>query len=74
MYIKKVQSCQNNPKNSYTEKIARHEPSPWSMFKKCSFNEKENKIDYYRGKDCIEILCEKIKESAMEIIDYKKEI
>ena len=72
--LKKVHSCQNNPKNSYTEKIARHEPSPWSMFKKCSFNEKENKIDYYRGKDCIEILCEKIKESAMEIIDYKKEI
>ena len=57
MYIKKVQSCQNNPEKSYTEKIARHEPSGWSMFKKCSFNKKENKLSYYRGKDCIEILC-----------------
>ena len=55
--LKKVQSCQNNPEKSYTEKIARHEPSGWSMFKKCSFNKKENKLSYYRGKDCIEILC-----------------
>ena len=33
--LKKVQSCQNNLKKSYTEKIARHEPSGWLMFKKC---------------------------------------
>ena len=55
--LKKVQSCQNNPEKSYTEKIARHEPSGQSMFKKCSFNKKENKLNYYRGKYCIEILC-----------------
>ena len=72
--LKKVQFCQNNPKKYYTEKIARHEPSGWSMFEICSFNKKENKLDYYRGKDCIEILCKKLKESTMEIINYKKEI
>ena len=72
--FKKVQSCQNNPEKSYTKKIARHEPSDWSMLKKCSFNEKENKLNYYRGKDCIEILCKKLKEIAMEIVDYKKQI
>ena len=65
--FKKVQSCQNNPKKFYTEKIARHEPSGWSMFKKCSFNKKENKLDHYRGKDCIEMLCKKLKESTKEI-------
>ena len=65
--LKKVQSCQNNPGKSYTEKIARHEPSGWSMFKKCSFNKKENKLDHYRGKDCIEMLCKKLKESTKEI-------
>ena len=53
---KKIQSCQCNTGKSYTEKIARHEPSGWSMLKKYSFNEKENKLNYYRGKDCIEIL------------------
>ena len=72
--FKKVQSCQNNPKKFYTEKIARHVPSGWSMFKKCSFNKKENKLNHCRGKDCIEKLCKKLKESAMEIIDYKKKI
>ena len=41
------------------------------MLKKCSFNEKENKLDYYRGKDCIEKLCIKIKERVMKIINYK---
>ena len=42
------------------------------MFTRCSFDEQENKLNYYRGKDCIEILCKKLNESAMEIIDYEK--
>ena len=37
-----------------------------------SFDKKENKISYYRGKDCIEKLCKKIKESANEIINREK--
>ena len=49
--LKKVQSSQNNPEKSYTEKKARHEPSGWSMFTRCSFDKKENKLNYYRGKD-----------------------
>ena len=72
MYIKKVQSSQNNPEKFYTEKKVRHEPSGWSMSIRCSFDEKENKFNYYRGKDCIEKLCKKIKESANEIINRKK--
>ena len=36
---------------SYTEKIARHELSGCSMFMRSSFDEKENKLEYYRGKD-----------------------
>ena len=33
---------------------------------------KENKLNYCRGKDCIEKLCEKLKERAMEIISYEE--
>ena len=33
---------------------------------------KENKLNYCRGKDCIEELCKKLKESAMEIINHEK--
>ena len=42
------------------------------MFTRSSFNEKENKLNYYRGKDCIEKLCKKLKEHAMKIINYNK--
>ena len=42
------------------------------MFIKCSFDEKENKLNYYRGKDCVETLCKKLKESATEIINGEK--
>ena len=38
--LKKVQSSQNNPEKSYTEKKARHEPSGWSMSIISSFNKK----------------------------------
>ena len=66
--LKEVQSCQNNPGKSYTEKKATHELSGGAMVIKCSFDGKENKLDYYREKDCIE----KLKERVMKISYYKK--
>ena len=62
----------NNPEKSYTEKKAKHEPSGWAMFTKCSFDKKENELNYYRGKDCIKKLCKKLKECAMKIINYEE--
>ena len=62
----------NNIEESYTKKKARHEPSGWAMFTRCSFDKKENKLNYYKGKDCIEKLCEKLKEHAMKIINYEE--
>ena len=70
--LKKEQSFQNNPKKSYTEEKAKHESSGWTVFTKCSFEKAENKRDYYRGRDCIEKLCKKLKEHAMKIINYEK--
>ena len=51
MFIKKEQSCQNNPEKSYTEKKARYEPPGWAMFTRCSFDKKANNLNNYRGKD-----------------------
>ena len=62
----------NNIEESYAEKRAKYEPSGWSMFTRCLFEKKENKLNYYRGKDRIEKLCKKLKESAMEIIYYEE--
>ena len=70
--LKKEQFCQNNPEKSYTVKKDKHEPSGWAMFTKCSFDEKENNLDYCRKKDCIEKLCKKLKERTMKTIDYEK--
>ena len=44
--LKKKQLNQNNTKKLYIEKKARHKPSGWAMLTKCSFDEKENKLDY----------------------------
>ena len=38
-----------------------------------SFNNEKNRSDYYRGIDCIKKWCEKVKDRAMEIINYKEE-
>ena len=42
------------------------------MFTNCSFDSAENKLDRYRGKDCIERFCKDLREHAMKIIDYEK--
>ena len=42
------------------------------MFTRCSFDKKENKLNYYRVKDCIEKLCKKLKERAMKIVSYEE--
>ena len=61
--LKKEQSSDNNSnlEKSYTQKKGRYEPSGWAMFTKCSFDKKENKYNYYRGKYCIQKLCKKLK-------------
>ena len=53
-------------------KKVKHEPSGWAMFTKYLFDEKENKLDYCRKKNCIEKLCKKLKKRAMKIINYEK--
>ena len=73
MFVKKKNNpAKTIPKKSYTEKKARHKPSGWAMLTRCSFDKKENKLNYCRGKDCIKKLCKKLKECEMKIINYEK--
>ena len=55
-----------------TQKKAKRKPSGWVMFTKCSFDAAGNKLDYYRGRDCIEKLYKKLKEHATKITNYKE--
>ena len=49
----KEQSGQNNPNESYTERKAKHEPCGYTLSLISSFDSRENKRNFYRGKDCI---------------------
>ena len=66
--VGKIDTCQNNNGNSYTEKKAKHTPSGYLLVTWCSFDESKIEVSYYRGKDCIEMFTKKIKEQAMKII------
>ena len=67
-----MSTCQNNPNKSSTTKINKHTPSGYSIFTNCSFDESKNKINYYRGDDCMKKFCKDLREQAMKIISYEK--
>ena len=70
--LKKEQFCKNNPKNSYTERKAKHKPSGYSLKLNCLFDETKNRRKFYRRKDCIKRFCNDLKELVGEIISYKE--
>ena len=70
--LKKEQFCKNNPKNSYTERKAKHKPSGYSLSLICSFDETKNRHKFYRRKDRIKRFCNDLKELATEIMNYVK--
>ena len=60
--LKKINTCQNNPDKSYTEKKATHRPSGCSLTTYCSFDKSLNEQKYYRGEECIKIFCKNLKD------------
>ena len=68
----KQQSCQKNANESYTEKKAKHEPCGYSLDLLSSFDSKQNKHNFYGGKDCIKSFCSDLKELATKIINYEE--
>ena len=70
--LEKMSTCINNPNESYTTKINKHIPSAYSIFTSCSFDKSKNKLNYYRGKDCMNKFCKDLRTHATKIINYKK--
>ena len=54
--LEKMSTCQNNPNESSTTEINKHTPSGYSLYTHCSLDKSKNKLDFYRGKDCMKIL------------------
>ena len=67
-----MSTCYNNPEESLTTEINKHTPSVYSLFTHCSFDKAKNKLDYYRGKDCMKKFCKDLRKHATKIIDYEK--
>ena len=61
--LEKVNICHNNPKTSSTTKINKHN---------CLFDATKNKLNYYRGKNCMKNFCLGLREHATKLIDYEK--
>ena len=69
--LEKMSTCINNPNKSSTTKINKHTPSGYSIFTHCSFDESKNKLDYYRGDDCMKKFCKDLRKHAAKIINYE---
>ena len=72
MFTNEKQSCQNNPNESYTERKAIHEPCGYSLDLVSSFDSKQNKHCFDRGKDCIKRFCSDLKELGIKIVNYEQ--
>ena len=70
--LEKMSTCYNNPEESSTIKINKHTPLGYSIFTHCSFNKSKNKLNYYRGEDCMTKFCKDLREHATKIINYEK--
>ena len=55
--LEKISTCHNNPKKLSTTKVNKHTPSGYSLFTCCSFDTTENKLDCYKGKNCMKNFC-----------------
>ena len=70
--LEKISTCNNNPAESSTTEINKHTRSGYSLFTHYSFDKAKNKLDYYRGDDCMKKFCRGLREHATKIINYEK--
>ena len=55
-----------------TQKKNKNMSSDYSLFTNCSFDAAKNKLDYFRGRDCMEKFFKDLRVHAMRIVNYKK--
>ena len=62
--LEKISTCYNNPEESPTTEINKHTPTGYSLFTHCSFDKTKNKLNYYRGDNCMKKFCKDLREHA----------
>ena len=59
-----IESPNPNPSQPYTNKVNQHMPSVWCVYSKSAYEDIDNLLRLYRGKDCIETFSNYIKGEA----------
>ena len=59
--LKKMDTCSNDPNTSSITPKNKCEMCGYSLVAHCSFDEKNNVIDYYKGKSCLKKFCQDLK-------------
>ena len=70
--LQNMRTFHNKTKNWLTTKINENTPSGYLLFTHCSFNATKDKLDCYKGKDCMERFCKDLKEYPTKIFDQQK--
>ena len=70
--LEKISTSHNNLEKSSTIKLNKHTPSGYSLSTFSLFHTAENKLDFYRGKDCMKEFCKVLKKHIARIINYEK--
>ena len=70
--IEELDGCKNNSENSSTAKESKDIHSGFPMSRISSFRSIENKLDVYRGKDCMEYFYEFLREHVKSMINFRK--
>ena len=70
--LERMNACHNNPEKSSTTKMNKHTLFAHSLFTHCSFDPKKNKLDYYRGKNCMKNFCLDLRKHETKIFNYEQ--
>ena len=70
--LEKISACYNNFEESSTIEVNKHTPSGYSLSTHYSFHKTKNKLDYYRGDNCMEEFCKDLREHETKIINYEE--
>ena len=62
--LEKISICHNNPKKPSTTKMNKHTASGYPLFTHCSFDNTKNRLDCYKGQDCMREICKDLKQLA----------
>ena len=65
--LRPVHGPSPNPNAPYTKEINQHIPSDFCIYSKFAHGPVENPLKLYRGKDCVQVFCDYIKEEAKKL-------